>query len=352
MSVDNRTPFPALAFRQFTMAGDLAGIVVARGTFELGENGALRLAKEQMPLVMSDTYAGDPHASPQLACTDLAPFKPGTDVTFLGTSFAPDGVATPSWTCGLRVGKLARRLRVTGPRVWRAKTRRTWAGLVDRTKEWALDGWELTEPASVDQVSIDWSLAFGGTNGRESVEANPLGRGLVDDVLFQERPEWPAPQIEDADQPITEVTEQGTPAGMGLVSPFWQSRAAKAGTYDEAWVQSRHPLLPEDFDYRFWQAAAPGMVAEPWLQGDEDFELTNLLRGRSLLRGVLPGFHLHLGIDNGQGIERGWMVLDGVHFDMRPGVERVFLTWRANFPWPERRGMPVMECIRGEAEAA
>jgi hypothetical protein len=34
------------------------------------------------------------------------------------------------------------------------------------------------------------------------------------------------------------------------------------------------------------------------------------------------------------------MVLDGVHFDMRPGVGRVFLTWRIGFPWPERRGLP------------
>ncbi len=31
MTVDNHTPFPALAFRQYNMAGDLLGVGVARG---------------------------------------------------------------------------------------------------------------------------------------------------------------------------------------------------------------------------------------------------------------------------------------------------------------------------------
>ncbi|MFD1747401.1 DUF2169 domain-containing protein [Rhizobium helianthi] len=82
MSVENHTPFPALAFRQYNMAGDMMGVVVARGTFKLTKDGPLRLADEQYPLVMSDTYEGDPHETPQVACTDLAPFKPGTDITW------------------------------------------------------------------------------------------------------------------------------------------------------------------------------------------------------------------------------------------------------------------------------
>jgi len=82
MSVDNHTPFPALAFRQYNLSGDLLGVVVARGTFQLSNGGPLVLDGMQRPLVMSDTYEGDPHQTPQLACTDLAPFKPRTDVTF------------------------------------------------------------------------------------------------------------------------------------------------------------------------------------------------------------------------------------------------------------------------------
>ncbi len=346
MSVDNRTPFSALAFRQYNLAGDLLGVVVARGTFKLANGGPLVLDDIQQPLVMSDVYDGDPHEAPQMACTDLAPFKPGTDVTFIGAAFAPDGVATPSWTCGLKVGPVQKRLRVHGPRVWRAKTRKTWRGLIDKEKEDALDGWELTSGEPVSYVPIDWRLAFGGRiEHGEIFERNPLGIGLVDQDQYRERPEWPAPQIEDADEPICSVGDRPAPAGLGPLSPFWEDRIRKAGTYDEAWLNERHPLLPHDFDFSFWQAAHPDLVTNPWLQGDEAFELDHLLPGLEMFHGRLPGVGLQIEIDRGTGPARGRMVLDGVHFDMRPGVGRVFLTWRIGFPWPERRGLPRMNIV-------
>jgi len=346
MSVDNRTPFPALAFRQYNLAGDLLGVVVARGTFKLANGGPLVLDDTQQPLVMSDVYDGDPHETPQMACTDLAPFKPGTDATFIGAAFAPGGVAAPSWTCGLKVGPVQKRLRVHGSRVWRAKTRKTWRGLVDREKEDALDSWELTSGESTTYVPIDWRFAFGGRlDGGETFERNPVGIGLVDERQFREKPEWPAPQIEDADAPIRSPGDRPAPAGLGPLSPFWEDRIRKAGTYDDAWLNERHPLLPRDFDFSFWQAAHPDLVANPWLQGDEHFELDHLLPGIGMFHGRLPGLRLQIEIDRGTGPARGPMVLDGVHFDMRPGVGRVFLTWRIGFPWPERRGLPKMSIV-------
>jgi hypothetical protein len=341
MSVDNRTPFPALAFRQYNQSGELLGVVVARGTFQLSDGGPLVLDSIQRPLVMSDTYAGDPHQTPQLACTDLAPFKPNTDVTFIGSTFAPDGVKAPSWTCGLKVGPVEKRLQVHGPRLWRAKTRKTWRGLIDRDKEDLLEGWELTEGEPVARVPIDWRLGFGGRiEGGEVFERNPIGIGLVDETLFREKPEWPAPQIEDANEPIRSISDRPAPAGLGPISPFWEDRVARAGTYDEIWLKERHPLLPRDFNFAFWQAAHPDLIANPWLRGNEAYELDNLLPGRKMFRGYLPNIRLQIEIDQGDGPSRGLMVLDGVHFDMRPGIGRVFLTWRIGFPWPKRRGMP------------
>lgn len=346
MFVENHTPFPSLAFRQYNLAGDLLGVVVARGTFKLTNGGPLQLAEQQYPLVMSDTYDGDPHQTPQMACTDLAPFKPGTDITFVGASFAPGGQPQPSWTCGLKVGQLEKRLRVHGPRLWRAKTRKTWRGLIDREKEDALDGWELTQAEPVSYVPLDWRLAFGGRHEHETIETNPIGIGLVDEARFKEQPEWPAPQIEDEANPIRSVKDRPQPAGLGPVSPFWDSRARLAGTYDDEWLEKKHPLLPEDFDFRFWQAASPDMIADPWLYGREPFELHRLLPNFEILKGFLPNITLQLAIDQGRGIEAGPMVLDGVHFDMRPGIGRVFLTWRVGFPWPERRGVPVLSIVQ------
>lgn len=343
MSVDNRTPFPSLAFRQYNLSGELLGVVVARGTFKLTNGGPLSLDDFQRPLVMADKYRGDPHQTPQIGCTDLTPFKPGTDVTFIGSAHAPNRQLSSSWTCGLKVGALERRLRVHGPRFWQAQTKKTWRGLVDREKEDHLKGWKITEGLPVLEVPIDWRLAFGGRlEGLEVIEQNPIGIGLVNEALFRQQPEWPAPQIEDAHNPITSVHDRPAPAGLGPVSPFWEGRVSLAGTYDDEWLANRHPLLPEDFDFSFWQAAAAGLVAKPYLSGDEEFELDHLLPGRSRLRGTLPGINLNVEIDQGDGPARGAMVLDGVHFDMRPGVGRVFLTWRIGFPWPHRRGLPKM----------
>jgi hypothetical protein len=276
-----------------------------------------------------------------VACTDLAPFKPGTDVTFIGAAFAPGGVAASSWTCGLKVGPLQKRLRVYGPRFWRAKTRKTWRGLIDREKEDVIAGWDLTAGEPVTHVPIDWRFAFGGRmEDGEVFERNPVGIGLVDETRFRERPEWRAPQIEDADVPIHSVSDRPAPAGLGPISPFWEDRINKAGTYDDVWLKKRHPLLPQDFDLSFWQAAHSDLVANPWLEGSEAFELDHLLPGMDVFRGRLPDVRLEVTIDQGKGPARGAMVLDGVHFDMRPGVGRVFLTWRIGFPWPERRGLP------------
>ena len=340
MTVDNRTPFPALAFRQYNLDGELLGVVVARGTFKLSNGGPLQIADKQYPLVMSDTYEGDPHQTPMVACTDLAPFKPATDVTFCGAAFAPDRKPTSSWTCGLRVGPVEKRLRVHGPRQWRAKTRKTWVGLIDRSKEDALESWELTQGEPVSYVPLDWRLAFGGRNDCETIEANPIGIGLVDEARFKDEPAWPAPQIEEESQPIRSVTDRPRPAGLAPASPFWKDRVSLAGTYDDLWLKQRHPLLPQDFNFRFWQAAHPDLVTERWLDGSENFALEMLLPGHSRLEGKLPKLNLSIELDQGNGPARAPMVLDGVHFDMRPGVGRVFLTWRVGFPWPKRQGTP------------
>ncbi|XUY27077.1 DUF2169 family type VI secretion system accessory protein [Agrobacterium sp. rho-8.1] len=351
MSVDNHTPFPALAFRQYNLVGDLMGVVVARGTFKLTNGGPLKLADEQQPLVMSDVYDGDPHQTPQMACTDLAPFKPGTDVTFIGAAFPPNGAPSSSWTCGLQVGPIEKRLRVHGPRYWRAKTRKTWRGLIDRQQEDALDGWELTAGDPVPYVPLDWRLAFGGRLQDETIEANPVGIGLVDETRFKEQHDWPAPQIEDEAEPIRAVSDRPKPAGLGPISPFWKDRADLAGTYDDEWLQRCHPLLPPDFNYSFWQAAPRDQVTDQWLYGHEPFELHRLLPGFERLSGFLPEIVPMISLDQGEGMDVGPMVLDGVHFDMRPGVGRVFLTWRVGFPWPDRRGLPILSLHRKRESA-
>jgi hypothetical protein len=62
---------------------------------------------------------------------------------------------------------------------------------------------------------------------------------------------------------------------FGPVGRNWQSRVKFAGTYDAAWVQSRAPFWPDDFDYQYFQAA-PVDQRVPFLTGGESVVMHNL----------------------------------------------------------------------------
>lgn len=319
------------------------GVVAVRGTFLLTKGGPLRPAKRQSPLVLADVYDGDdPYESQLVTQTDLVPFRRGTDITFNGAAYTDDGSKQKSWTCGLSVGPVSKTLRVHGPRDWIAKRRTRLIGR--NSREWALG-----EASAVSSVDLHWSKAYGGAipsadGAPPSVfEANPLGCGIVSDTLDADR--VPAPQIESADDPISDWRKSYEPQNLGLIPPFWPQRLSYAGTYDDAWISDRHPLLPQDFDFRFWQCAHPDLITQRWLEGDEPFELRNLLRGHPWLGGQLPAIRMEMRLPMPDGTGVAPFLLDGVHFDMRPGVGFVFLTWRAGFPWPDGRGQPIISAL-------
>jgi hypothetical protein len=70
--------------------------------------------------------------------------------------------------------------------------------------------------------------------------------------------------------------DKPAPAAPGFVGRGWQPRLGFAGTYDEAWIKKRCPILPVDFDNRFFNAAPPGQVCPGYLKGGEPVTLTNV----------------------------------------------------------------------------
>ena len=329
MELVNPTPMPGLAFRQFDQQGDLDCVVTLRGTFEHMQDGTACWCDEQMPLQWQDAYEGDPHETPLLHQGDLVPEKAGTDVTYLGVSHAPGG-SQQNWRCAIDIGPVRKALHLNGPRHWQPVMRRArWP--FRRQDE--ITGWQLGEANPIDSVAMDWRLAAGG---REEPEAdpdprNPIGCGRIGpSENWQNRP-VPAPQIALSPNP----TPGDAPAGLGPIPPFWQQRARHVGTYDEAWQANRHPLLPEDFDPRFWQCAPEDQIARPFLRGDEAYTLTHLHPDHSLARGRLPGLGLAVRVDEGAPMP---LDLDGVQFDWRDGA-LILLTWRIRFPLPEAQGV-------------
>lgn len=346
MELINLLPFPAMAFRQFDANGDLDCVVSVRGTFEHVQNDRLRLCREQEDFRWEDSYNGDPHASPLLRQTDLTPEKVGTDITFLGAAYAPGGAPVSSWQIGLRVGQLSKRLEVHGARFWHPVIKEKWAGFSAKEAKRVLTDWQLTEAEPASQVPICWSKAYGGqipgTGDPEAqtpadVEArNPLGCGIVNLDMPSDHAPVAAPQITLPDEKLN-WRESTEPQGLGLVSPWWRSRQQYAGTYDDLWLHERHPLLPKDFDARFWQSAHPDLVAIPYLAGDEDYQLDDLHPRFARATGLLPGLTLGVRCVGHERDEWHVLSLDGVHFDWR-NDDRVMLTWRVRFPLQEALG--------------
>ncbi|MDK2126010.1 DUF2169 family type VI secretion system accessory protein [Parachitinimonas caeni] len=275
MEFSNLTPFPAMNFAALDQNDNGFEVVVARFTFDLQmidpAQGLARLvlADEQSPLLMEDQYYGEPNVSTLRAESDLAPFKPKCDLIVVGHGHAPQGKPQARFQVGVQLGSVRKVLSVCGPRSWKH----------------TLGGWVLSEPEPVSRVPLRYEYAYGGDcqskkdpQRRESYPYNPLGRGFHPAWFIDEfKPEQlPAPQIESPQAPLQRFDQPLPPEGFGAFGKAWQPRLPLAGSYDAQWVKERHPFLPENFNFAYWNGAHPDLQL-PYPRGDEDIVLANLL---------------------------------------------------------------------------
>jgi hypothetical protein len=81
------------------------------------------------------------------------------------------------------------------------------------------------------------------------------------------------PNLEDPKSLIGSWKDRPIPACFAPICGHWEPRKAWAGTYDEAWQQTRAPYLPTDFDARFAQVAPPGQVVAGYLAPGTEIEV-------------------------------------------------------------------------------
>jgi hypothetical protein len=102
-----------------------------------------------------------------------------------------------------------------------------------------------------------------------------------------------------------------------------------AGTYDDAWLETRWPDLPEDFDMSYWNGANPDLQV-PHLDGDEEITLTNLTPG-GLLNFTLPGDTPVMAVRFASGKTAAVpLKIDTLIID--PDLMKVSLVWRVVMP--------------------
>ena len=301
---------------------DYAAFVI-KGTFGIPTNGSEAvLADEQAPVVVADENYGDPGFSSVKYEMDTCLMKPGTDVVLVGS-------ALPQQTArrvdvGLQVGPVKKVVRVFGDRRW----------------ERSLGRWRMSEPEPFDAMPLVYERAYGGRDETHDNEKkhkfeprNPVGTGFAARRSSARLEGLMLPNLEDPRELISGWKDKPEPAGFGFVGRHWEPRIGFGGTYDEAWQNDRCPFLPDDFDERFFNGAARGLVTKKHLTGGEAVRVVNASSAGEL-RFTLPRreFDITASI-KGELSEHG-CVLDTVIIE--PGDDRMILTWRATIPCPRK----------------
>lgn len=252
-------------------------VIVVKGTFTIPESPDQEpvLAEEQVPLVMTDEFTGEPGLSATRNEMDFAPRKPRCDVLLIGSAYAPHAKPTQRVTVSLRVGALVKSFDVLGNRVW--QTRRF--------------GTAATDPEPFTAMPISHDNAFGGVDRSQEdpgkhrwYPTNFAGVGYHEyrDAAFIDGK--PLPNTEETRHPITNPSGSYKPMAFGPLGRAWHQRVTLAGTYDKKWIDNTFPFLPADFNELYYQAA-PADQQIDYLQGGEEVELVNLtLEGRTKFR--------------------------------------------------------------------
>jgi hypothetical protein len=296
-------------------------VVVIKGTFVLPKLGeAVRLADEQLPLIMADTFSGEPGFSAPLQEIDFAPRKHRCDVLLTGHARAPTGKQVARMRVGLRVGPMEKVFDVVGDRVWQA----------------GLTGITASEPQPFAEMPVSYDRAFGGADRYSKDESehdaylpNPVGRGWHKHLKNAWVDGTPLPNVEAIGEGVSFPTDKRTPVGLGPLGRGWPQRARYAGTYDDAWLADVFPFLPADFDERYYHAA-PEDQQVPVPKGPMEVMLSGFTADgpRNF---TLPHFEAPVYVFPKRG-EREFHagVLDTIVF--QPSHERLTLTWRVTRP--------------------
>src|SRR5437867_301408 len=117
MELINSSRAPALPLLVLDTRGEETLLVVVKASFDITP-GKVSLAEEQDGIVLADDYHGEPGQSSIRHAGDGVLFKPSTDVVLIGSAHAPSGRPCTRLDVVLKVGKVAKTVRVFGDRRW------------------------------------------------------------------------------------------------------------------------------------------------------------------------------------------------------------------------------------------
>lgn len=269
----NETPFAVEQLFLMDEKGRDILVLVIKATYQIDGTSKLELAEQQVPVNVSGEYYGEPGKSSFKYEPEVASVKLATDVVLIGHAY-PDRLNTAQVDVTLKVGSLQKTVRVFGERRWTN----------------TIGFKRISSPETFDKIPLVYERAFGGWDlthpnpKKHSYEPrNPFGKGYG---TFEEGKKLP--NLEDPKHLIKNPKDKPSPAGFGFIGPEWEPRRRYAGTYEENWMKKKMPLLPEDFDQRYYNAAHPDLIVKGYLKGNEPVEIVNASQ-KGQLKFHLPG---------------------------------------------------------------
>lgn len=184
-------------------------------------------------------------------CLDVGLPKPYAEWLMAGFAQTPAGRPLTALAVEVRIGAASRRFLVRGE----------------------TDAKGQTLPFT--EAPLLWSETFGAPGHAE----NPLGCGLVPDPKTGR---IRLPRLVDADAAHGRAV---CPGPMGA----WPARMRNMGTYDERWIQTRCPDLPDDCDLSYVNLAQPAQRLPNGIVGNEAIYLAGVNADHPEIHSHLPG---------------------------------------------------------------
>lgn len=340
MELLNKTQFEAGWTLGFEKDGRELIVVAIKGTFDIPKDGEQpALSEQQIPLTESDEFTGEPGLSATLYESDYAHRKPKCDVLLNGCAYSPRGKLAERVTVALQVGRMKKAFDVVGDRVW----------------SYTLNTTRIARPKPFQKMPISYDRAYGGVDALEKRSeeprtylANPVGVGYYPLTRGRALAGKHLPNTEERGKEATTPSGKYRPMAFGPMGRNFEARVRFAGKYDQEWLDHRAPFWPDDFDYRYFQAAPLDQQID-YPVGGEQVVLHNL-GPTGLIRFALPKVRVPVIFipQKGEDVQMD-AVIDTLVLE--PDEGRFAITWRAALPL-RQNCFEIKQMIAGEMPRA
>jgi hypothetical protein len=318
MKIVNTTPIVAQGLVAADHHGREYHMVVVKATYEIPPSGPCTIAAKQDELCVADEYYGEPADSSIRRACDFPFRKPYVDIALAANACAPRGTVVRSLLPTLSIrGLFTKTLEVIGDRYWDSDL---------------VSGLHATPAEPFESMPIAYERAFGGAdvthqdqNRHRFHRQNLVGVGIHSNSDSAVVVGKKLPNVHPVDRLVSRWGDTTETVGFGFISPQWLPRISYGGTYDQAWLDTRYPLPPVDFDERFHQSAPPDQQVRA-IRGGEEILLKHMHPDGEILL-ILPRLDLSLTfLFKGQDDQRFQVTPDTL--TLFPSERKFTATWR------------------------